>query len=359
MDLQHRLVRQAIDIAVGKALDDAKGNIKRSLRNLVDLGLLFSKNDAHRRLFLSARKAIANPKNTYIPIVKRIISEVDYDTFKKVGVNLGYNSWIYGVSKLIKKQQESGERLPWLLLFDLTESSPAFYDWLKRLFTESRGMGIFTFICRLHQQEDIVALCEMANCFDECVFIVKTPAALISEQTASIFGQTHNLIISVQAVDHHFSSASDINAFQLLKRNRCLYGYHLYYSEKNMNRVTSSDCVRTAIGFGNLFGVYIARDGVSKQCRDTVYDFIYRERDENGELLITLEWFRDIQYISDKITHGLDYMTVDLVKRAYFETRCRESLPHSLLEILYEMYLCTSSGLWIVLQSWNPDINYG
>ena len=232
VDLQHLLVRQAIDIAVGKALEDAKGNVKRSLRGLIDLGLLFSKNDTHKRFFVSTQKAIANPANIYVPMVKRMISDVDCDTIQKIGVNLGYNSWTYGVGKLKKKQLELGERIPWLLIIDISKSAPTIFNHLKRLITESQGIGIYSYIFIMHKQDDMLALCEIANCLNECLFIVKTPAALISEQTAAVLGKTHNVMISIQTVDTGFGNACNANAFRLLKRNRCLYGYHVYYGEK-------------------------------------------------------------------------------------------------------------------------------
>lgn len=343
MDLQHLLVRQAIDIAVGKALEDAKGNVKRSLRGLIDLGLLFSKNDTHKRFFVSTQKAIANPANIYVPMVKRMISDVDCDTIQKIGVNLGYNSWTYGVGKLKKKQLELGERIPWLLIIDISKSAPTIFNHLKRLITESQRIGIYSYIFIMHKQDDMLALCEIANCLNECLFIVKTPAALISEQTAAVLGKTHNVMISIQTVDTGFGKACNAYAFRRLKRNRCLYGYHVYYDEKNMKQVTSSDSVRAAIGFGNLFGVYIARDGVSKQCRDAVYDFACHVRSENDQPLIALEWSRDIRYISESIMHGFGYMSIDLAKNAYFELERKEWLPHPLLESLKAIYLCTSS----------------
>lgn len=345
MDIQHRQVRQAIDIAVSKALEDikGKGNARRSIRNLIDLGLLFSKNDDFKRFFSAAQEVIANPRNSYIPLVKRLVSDINSDTVKTVGGNLGYNSLIYGANQLKKSQEGLGIPIPWMLIFDISESTPAFFDRLKRFIKESREVGIYSYIVCPHMQEDIPVLCEIAKRFDECVFIFKVSAALITEQTAKLLGKTHNAMVSVQTADKGLSHEGTINAFGLLKEHRCLYGFHVYYNEENMNQVAAPEYIRSAIGFGSLFGVYVAKDSVSDACRNAVYAFVYQERGGNGQPLIALEWSRDMRYISGKLLSGDGYAAIDLAEKSYRELKIKSALPNPLLEILRRIKPCPSS----------------
>ena len=342
MDIQHRLVRQAIDIAVSKAMEDIKGNAKRSIRNLVDLGLLFSKSDDHKRFFTSAQKVIANPRNSYVLLVKRMVADINSDTVKKVGLNLGYSSLTYGANKLKKSRDELGIPIPWMLKIDISESTPAFYDRLKRFIRESREVGIYSYIVCPRKQDDIPAICEIAKRFDECLFVLKAPSGFISEQTAEAIGKSHNAAVSVQMTDTDFGCEIVENAFRLLKLNRCLYGFHVHYNEENVNQVAAPDYTRSAIGMGNLFGVYIAESGVPDSCRDAVYAFVCRERGGNGHPLIALEWFRDMRYISGKILSGDGYMAVDLSEKGLRESKIKGVLPNSFLEILRRMRPCTN-----------------
>jgi len=48
------------------------------------------------------------------------------DAVKRIGVNLGYSSLTYGADKLRKSKGELGEALPWLLIFDISESISTF-----------------------------------------------------------------------------------------------------------------------------------------------------------------------------------------------------------------------------------------
>jgi len=345
LELQHRLIRKTINIAVSKAMEDMKSNTRRSIRNLIDLGLLFSQSENQKWFFNTAKKVISNPRNPYNALAARIISDVDNDTIKKVGVNLGYNGLIYGANKLQKSQEHMDCPIPWLLFFDIFESSSVFFHQkMKDLIHEGRELGIYSYVFCLHEANDMIPLCEIAEQFDDCLFVFKVPSVLISEQTAESLGKIHNAIISVQVAGANFSCESYRNAFRLLKQNHCLYGFHVTYNEDNMKQLTAPEYIRSAISLGNLFGVYIAENGVSDACRDAVYAFACRERGENGQPLIAMEWFRDMQYISEKIISGDGYMAINLAEKVYCECiKIKDVLANSLLEILKSMQPCTSS----------------
>ncbi len=350
MELQHRLARQAIDIAVSKGMEDMKSNAKRSIRNLVDLGLYFSKSDNQKQFFSVAQKVITNSRNPYHLLATRMISNVDNTTIKKVGLNLGYTSLIYGANKLKKRQADLMFPVPWLLILDVLESGSGFFQQMAHCIKEGQDLGIYSYIICPHEKGDILPLCEIAKRFDECLFICKVSADLISEKTAEALGRIHNAIISVQVTSTDFAAAhSEIleKAFRLLKQNRCLCGFHVRYNDENMGQVTAPEYIRSAISLGNLFGLYIADNGVSQQCKDTVYAFVCKERGINGQPLIVLDWLQDMRYISEKILSGDGYMKVNLAEIAYGEyKKAKDALAGPLLEtlrMLSSIRTCTTS----------------
>jgi len=318
MSLQYLLTRRAINIAIGNALEDMQSNTRRSIRNMIDLSLLFSKSENHKQFFSVAKKVVANTKNPYTALAKRIIADMNTDAVKRIGVNLGYSSLTYGAGKLRKKQGELGEALPWLLIFDISESISTFFDQMISFIKDSRELGIYSYIVCPHNQDDILSLCKIAKSFEECLFGFKVPSSLISERTVEALAKTLNTTVCIQAAGDGFDCESDINAFRLLKENRCVYGFCLNYNDQNIDQVASPACIDAAIGQGNLFGVYRAEDGVSEACKDAVYKFVCTTRGENGQSLIALEWSRDMQYISDKIMSGEGYRAIGLTKKAHF-----------------------------------------
>jgi hypothetical protein len=347
MELQHRLVRQAIDIAVSKAIDDMKSDAKRSIRNLIDLGLLFSKSENQKHFFNAAQEVISNPRNAYHSLAARTIADVNNDTIKKTGLNLGYSSLIYGANKLRKRQEFSDDPLPWLLIFEIYDSGSESFDQMKQFIAEGRELGIYSYIICPHKTKDVVTICEVAKCFDDCLFALSVSSALISDRSAGVIGDTHNMMVSVKVSGSDFCSKNDENVFRMLKQNRCLFGFHTVYNDANMEQVTSSDYIHSAIGHGNTFGIYIPDEGVSDRCKAAMYEFACGVRGINGQPLIAIEWVQDMQYISERILSGDGYLKMNLTEIVYGEYRkAKDALTDSLLEtlkVLKRLRPCTSS----------------
>ena len=343
LELQHRLIRQTINIAVNKAMEDMKSNTSRSIRNLIDLGLLFSTSENQKWFFNAAKKVIANPKNPYNALATRTIADVDNKTIKNVGLNLGYSSLTYGANKLRNRQAGTDCQLPWLLIFDISGSYPDNFSRFEKLVYEGRELGIYSYILCPHEADDIIALCRVAKRFDECLFIFSTSPVLITGQTAGVIGEINNAAVSIQAEAEDLKFENAANAFRLLKQNRCLYGFHVAYNEVNRRSLTTSEYIRCAIELGNIFGIYIADNGVSDTCKETVYTFACKERGEYGQPLVALEWCNDMRNISEKILFGGGCMPIHLTEKVYDEyKKAKDALTYSLMELIWRKQHCTS-----------------
>lgn len=341
MELQHRLVRQTINIAVSKAMEDMKDNPGRSIRNLLDLGLLFSQSENQKKFFNTAKKLISNPQNPYHALAARVIADVDRETVKKVGLNLGYSSLTYGADKLRHQRAAMNCRFPWLLIFDIRGSRPGVFSRLEKLVYEGRELGIYSYILCPREAGDIAALCRIAKQFDECLFIFKTSFPLITAQTAGVLGGVHNAAVSIQAEASDLKLESLADAFRILKQNRCLYGFHVTYDGDNVSGLITPEYIRSAIESGNVFGLYIADNGVPDACTEAVYAFACKERGERGQPLIALEWRNDMRIISEKLLSGGGYMPVHLAEKAYDEyKKAKDALTCSLLEMIRSMQPC-------------------
>jgi hypothetical protein len=178
-------------------------------------------------------------------------------------------------------------------------------------------LGIYSYILCPHEADDIAPLCRIAKQFDECLFVFKIASTLITKQTVKSIGRIHNIAVSIQVGAADLKFENPINAFQMLKQNHCLYGFHVTYNWDNMTSLVTAEYIRSAIDLGNMFGLYIADNGVSDACREIVYTFVCKERGKHGQPLIALEWYNDMQNISKKILSGSGYMPIHLAEKAY------------------------------------------
>jgi hypothetical protein len=324
-------------------MEDMMGNTRRSIRNLLDLGLLFSTSENQKWFFNVAKKVIANPMNLYNVLTARLIADIDNETIRNVVLNLGYSSLTYGANMLRSRQTAINCQLPWLLIFDISGTRPDAFSRLEKLVYEGRELGIYSYILCPHEADDIEALCRIAKQFDECLFVFKISPALITDQTARVLCGNHNTAVSIQAEAADLNLENSANAFRLLKQNRCLYGFHVTYNMDNMRSLTTPEYIHSAIELGNIFGIYIADDGVSDTCREAVYTFACKGRGEQGQPLIALEWFSDMRNISEKIMSSGGYMPIHLAEKAYDEYKnAKDALTYSLMEMIWGMQSCIS-----------------
>jgi len=312
LELQHRLIRQAINIAVSKALDDMRGNTRRSLRNLIELGLLFSRSENQRGFFGLVQRAVSEGNNRYYRLASRVIQDVNPDTLKTVGINLGYSSLVNGAHQLQKKQIAENCALPWMVIFDARRCGCVSFELLGRLISEGRKIGICTYVFRAGKQEEMLPFCSMAAGFEECMFFLEAPLGFLqSPETAECLGGFPNLAVAVDMACGDFGREDAQNAFSLLRKNRCLYGYRIDYGEEERAEAISRRLVSEAIGLGNVFGVYVPKIGVSAAARNEVFSEICSKRKEKGQPLILLDWVGDMRFIGEKIRSGMGYFVLD------------------------------------------------
>ncbi len=302
LDLQHRLKRQVIYIAVSKAIEDMATDTKRSMRNLVDLGLLFSKSENQKWFFNTAKKIISNPHNPYNELLLKMTGNVEHKTITTAGINLGYSGLIYGADKLKKKQLKIGVPLPWILLFDIPDFHPGLLPQIKDFISQGHKLGIHCYILRTGENGLSPELCETIRHYNDCVFLVEIPPEAVTEQSGRCLGNIHNALVSVSAEGPDINGNGYERAFAILRQNRCFYGFQVFYGDGNMDKMTSRIYTDNAIGQGNLFGIYHAGSSASASCREEMYRFICTERGARGSSIIMLDWLRDIQYISGKIS---------------------------------------------------------
>lgn len=310
MDLHYRLMRQTINIAVSKTIEDMRSNPKRSIRNLFDLGLLFSQSKNQKWVFNTAKNAISDANNPYYKLVSRMIADVDIHTIKTVGINLGYISLLYGANKLRKLQSAMNCSLPWVLIFNASRNVPGFFSRTEAFIQKARELGIYSYVFCPQKIEEIAIICKIAERFEECVFVIKTLPELITVHSTEWIRRVHNIVISVHVSDFVISSDRYITAFRILRDNHCLYGFHTDYNESSMKVVTASEFISSAISLGNIFGMYIPQKGIIDSCQNAMHTFVCGERSATGLPLLTFEWLGDMRFISEILKANGGYMVV-------------------------------------------------
>jgi len=335
--MQHELVRQTINIAVSKALKDMQTNTKRTIRNMIDLGLLFSRSDTQKWFFNAAKQVITTPENPYNSLISRMVSDIDHETIKTFSINLGYSSLIYGANKLKNMQNAMNLKLPWFLLFDMS-SDTGFGDIIfeiPRWIYQGRELGIYSFGFSSCSEKNLPLLCEIIKQFKGCAFILETKPGLITSQNAAYFNEIHNAVIVVDIGDLELNSSECTNAFIHLRQNHCLYGCSSKCSDSNFDLVTSPQNITKTIEQGNTFYIFRSGTQLSSVNKELLYKFVCRERSSRGQPLICFDWFKDTAFISEKLLSKGGCMTLPSARQASYKLQNKNTFTGtSLLEII-------------------------
>ena len=305
MEYRHKLMRGTVGAIVNKAIRDIRNDPKRSIRNLADLGELFSTSSTQRKFFSLARGILRNPCNPYNELLVRMTQNVNSDSLRTLCLNFGYTALNYGAETLRKHEAERNCHIPWILIFDFrgVQDGCLSEAQISASVSDAVSLGIYSFILMVDEPGDVDAVLDLCASQAECIFFIAVPPKIITPSNISKIVQAPNLIVSVDVTRCCGEEAAG-HIFDELKAAGRFFGYHAFYNEENMQRLTSEDFTRQMIQSGCLIGTYVNADRNSEELGNRVYSFACAERGRNGEPLFALDFYRDISYVGNSISCG-------------------------------------------------------
>ena len=90
--MENSASRIIIETIVKKTIREIKDSPRRSIRNLVDMGLRFSNGRFQKMFFLAAQTMLQNQNSAYYRLIEDTVSNVNQQNLITFGMNVGYNS---------------------------------------------------------------------------------------------------------------------------------------------------------------------------------------------------------------------------------------------------------------------------
>lgn len=316
MDLQNNLIRRAITIAVNKAIGNMQSSPERSSRNLLDLGLFFTKSKRLGNFFEAAQKILSNPKNSYHQLIKRVLETVNLETVKTVGINLGFNSLNYGAKKIRTKQENIDHLLPWLIAFKISEDYSNFIEQIKSHINDGQELGIYSYIITSESAQALPEIVTIAEHYTDCVFMLLLSPQQITREYAALLSKPKNLVVSITLNEQLAYKDACRNAFQQLREFACFYGFHIEFTKDNATKISSEDFLHTMISHGCAYGSYLVGLEDDEEHKKALEAFVFSERQGHGEPILAFDWLRDTDYVGNAVLPGSDYLILDSAGQA-------------------------------------------
>lgn len=283
--------------------------------------------------------------NNWFRLITRTVQSVDTNIQKKFLVNFFVNSGMVGIpvkEKIAKKHQIN---IPWAILMDPTaacnlkctgcwaaeyqQSDSLSYETLDRIIREGKQLGIFMYIYSggepLMRKHDLIKLAEKHS---DCMFLAFTNGTLVDEKFCKDMVRVGNLVlaISIEGSEEENDLRRGKGTYQkimqgmdLLKANRCGFGFSACYHSKNVYGVASEEFIDLMIEKGCLFGWYftympLGKDAVlelmvTPEQREYMYHQIRKLRETKDIFLI--DFWNDGEFVDGCIAGGRNYLHIN------------------------------------------------
>ncbi|MPN35954.1 hypothetical protein SDC9_183459 [bioreactor metagenome] len=161
----------------------------------------------------------------------------------------------------------------------------------------------------------------LAKKHEECSFFAMVSPEQISDEFCEKVCPLQNIALSIGIEADPEKAAIFRKAFDSLFQKHCIYGFHTYYSAQTVERILTEGFLSFVLKKHCIFGIYINEDEHETETEDLVFRFVSRIRGSNGRPLIAIDWYKDNLFISNSISPGSDYMTIDAKENLFFHEK--------------------------------------
>ena len=289
-----------IEAAVNRGIKEMQEDPKRSVRKLADLGNQFARGRFQKSFFELSQTLLQDDDCPYYTLLSRLTEEIDHETLKRFGVNLGYTSWTYGAQLIRAYENEHGFEVPWTIFFHYHPQASFTLSHMDSLIREGRSIGIFTYFLRLETiPDDWSALTELFCRYENSAFLLFLPDEELNEDAAGILSECHNVLISAELSTCYKKNIS------LLKQKSCLTANHHYYLETDDETLSSQ-----LKGCESPFLFLLAQNGCSPADQEQLAESVYQLRCHPKYPVFPMELFTDHKRIDHIISGKTCFMEI-------------------------------------------------
>ncbi len=297
------LTRALIEMLVSKSIDDIATDPHRSIRNLVEMGQIFSTGSSQRDFFNACSTMLENEDSAYYNMLENVVAFVDPKKIMTLGINVGYNGCTRGVKRLREYEENTGVRLPWLIYFDLDQKEDGLSEeHFEELVIEANALGVYTFIFRVGSGmiETIAPLIEKLS--DSAFILLVNPEDLSGEDIHTVSG-LDNILVSLGTEAEEQSDALFARCTKL-HYHKCPYAVHLFYDSDSIPQVLNDTWVKSVEPTGTIFSFLFPRFSVTPNQIEQIRSYVLDIRAAQEYPFIMMEAETDIDVIDTVIATG-------------------------------------------------------
>lgn len=286
--MNHSTSQSIIEATVSSAIKRIQNDPERSMRNMVDMGLMFCNGNFQQRFLAEAQRMLENENSSYYRIIPDLISNVDSSRITTFGINLGYHSCTKGARMIRKIEEEQGYNIPWCMALDLRNKDCC------SLIEEKQSQGIFTWF--LNSSSNMMLALDIAERFSDSAFIIICQPEDITETLLDEFGELYNVFFAV-----NYSDGIE-NACTLLRKRKFLFSVMYKYGEADVENILNHSLLYDFCSLHSVFSLFYADSDCSLEIQKQVYEYILKTRYEQRFQTIPFDLIYDTRFIDEIIS---------------------------------------------------------
>ena len=300
-----------IELAVDKGLQDMREDLHRGVRNLVDLGSVFAQGNLQQDFFERVKTILKNKKSPYFSLISHFVHNVDHRVLKTCGINLGYNSWIYGAKKIRKYGKAGTANIPWFLVFDFRQRAEAALApaEISAVLTSAKELGIYCGIFFVNKEFELEALIPVLSEHRDNIFLLFAPAESETAAVAESVVQAANIILVLETDPDNYSWLNK-TAAELLFSKKCLYGAYTFYHDDNLDSIMTGSYGRLLENLKCPFAFLVRKPSGSLQKEEQFTEFLKQARDLKTNRFFLMDFYKDLSYVNQIISAQNPFLAI-------------------------------------------------
>lgn len=309
MDRSRVLAYTMIDTALTKGLRDIQDNLYRGLRNLVDLGSYFARDQEQRGFFRKAHARLKDSRSSYFPMAKHVLNTTDHRILKRVTINLGYNGGIYGARIIRQNAASTGYALPPSLLFNF-QGQLLPLPLLEQVITAGEEQGIYSSLlwveAKPRELEDLVLT--LQDFSDHAFFLFSSPTSITPTLAALVRRAQNIALVLPYSVETH---GQCLRTAKVLLENKCLFGTSVSYDNNSLSTILDPNLQKQLRIIQGSFACFQREGNLGPLSRIALEEFLDQARSSRGSSIFLVDLRQDLENLAHKLHPQTQYFTID------------------------------------------------
>jgi len=292
--------RTLIEALIRKTLKDMKDSPERSMRNFIDLGILFMGGRFKEELLESVQTMLQDEKSAYYRLARDVIYHTKGDNLLVFGMNIGYEGCSKGAKTIRRIEDEEGFDIPWSLYLKISDEN---YHVRKAIYEATikcgKKIGIHTYLIfsDLHHEK----LLSLISKNKDCNFVLFCEPETVTDFTLDEMVGLPNLMFAIRYTE---TSDETANTCALLRERDMMYSVFVIYTDMDAARITEDYPWCDTEAMHSMITLAVPTSECSEVTRESVYQTVYKARQAQKYATVPWDGYTDNCYIDSIISES-------------------------------------------------------